>query len=211
VIDWIVCAHNESATIDGVVRAIVRARLGPVLVVADRCTDNTAFLAHQAGAAVLTANAGEKGTAMALGLMQTEADRVGFIDADLVGLRPDHLMLLSAWSDAMVVGLRDSTQRLAGFPPIGGERVLPCEIALRAGLQGSAYKAEMRLAAAAKRLGYPTVEVELRGLQHPTRLQPARVASRWHGVWRGYREYQAAERWRSSSSRNPPYAAQSWR
>jgi hypothetical protein len=65
----------------------------------------------------------------------------------------------------------------------------------------------MRLAAAAKRLGVPIVEVPLVGLEHPMRLEPSRVSSRWLGVWSGYQEYRQAGRWRTVQGRHPPYAA----
>jgi hypothetical protein len=206
-IDFIVCAHNEAATVGPVVCAILAAELGPVLVVADRCRDDTPDVAYRAGAAVLVAAAGDKGTAMHLGLAHGSAPRVGFIDGDLQGLAPEHVHRLASIPEAMVVGLRDCTQRMSGFPPIGGERVLPREIALRAGLLGAGYRAEMRLAAAAKCFRVPIVEVELSGVQHPTRLEPSRVTSRWRGVWGGYREYQQAARWRTITARHPPYAA----
>jgi glycosyltransferase involved in cell wall biosynthesis len=208
-ISFVIPAHNEAATVADVVRAVLAAELGPALVVADSCRDATALLAHQAGAAVLVVDAGDKGGAMHAGLVHTEADRVGFIDGDLTGLQPEHVHLLASPRDAMVVGVRDSTQRLSAFPPIGGERVLPRRVALGANLPGAGYRAEMRLAAGARRLGVPIIEVALPGLQHHTTLDPGRVVPRWREVWKGYREYQDAGRRRvaSTTGRRPPYTA----
>jgi glycosyltransferase involved in cell wall biosynthesis len=208
-IDFVIPAHNEEATIAHVVRAVVEAELGPVLVVADSCRDATAMLAHEAGAAVLVTNVANKGGAMHAGVVHSSADRIGFIDGDLTGLQPEHLHLLATYPDAMVVGTRDSTQRVTRFPSIGGERVLPRRVATAANLLGAGYRAEMRLAASAKRLGVPIVEVALHGLQHHTTLDPGRVIPRWREVWAGYREYQTVGRQRvaSATGRRPPYAA----
>jgi glycosyltransferase involved in cell wall biosynthesis len=205
----VIPAHNEAATIAGVVRAVLAAELGSVVVVADSCRDSTAAIAHLAGAAVLVADAGDKGTAMHLGLLHPEADRSGFVDGDLIGLEPQHLRLLGFRPDAMVVGIRDSTQRISPFPPIGGERILPRRVAIGAGLLGAGYRSEMRLAASAKRLGVPLVEVPLRGLQHRTSLDPSLALPGWREVWKGYREYESVGRQRSRviSGRRPPYAA----
>lgn len=204
---WIVCAHNEATTIGPVVAAIRAADLGPVLVVADRCHDATADIAHREGAAVLEAAAGDKGSAMQLGLVHTDAPRVGFIDADLIGLEPGHLRQLAAYPGTMTVGIRDGSRRFEQFPSIGGERTLPREVARLAGLWRSGYEAEMRLATAAERLRVPVCEVRLYGLQHPTRLEPWRVSSRWRGVWTGYQDYRRITAWRRASGRLPPYAA----
>jgi glycosyltransferase involved in cell wall biosynthesis len=207
-IAWIVPAHNEAPTVGAVARAIVVAELGPVLVIADRCQDHTAAEALRAGAAVLLADAGDKGTALALGLKHTNSERVGFIDADLLGLAPAHLHQLAALPDAMVVGLRDTTRRVAGFPPIGGERVLPRVIARGVGLAGAGYRAEMELAAVAKFWRVPIVEVELRGLEHPTRIRLEREVVRWSGVWAGHRSYRrTAALCRPVNGRRPSYSA----
>ena len=207
-VDWIIPAHNEAATIGPVLEAIRAARLGPMLVIADRCTDATADIAHQAGAAVLEATVGDKGTAMALGLELTTADRVGFIDADLIGLGADHLHLLARWPGTMTIGIRDSAHRLERYPSIGGERVLPRRVAELAGLGGGGYAAEMRLATAAARLRVSVREVRLHGLEHPTRAEPWRVRARWAGVLHGYRDHQQITRWRRTGGRRAPYAAE---
>jgi hypothetical protein len=57
-------------------------------------------------------------------------------------------------------------------------RVLRRREALGANLSGASYRAKMRLAASAKQLGVPIVEVALPGLQHQTSLDPARIIPR---------------------------------
>ena len=205
-IAWIVPAHDEAPTVAAIVRAIAAARLGPVLVVADRCRDATGAEAQRAGAHVLTADAGDKGTAMHLGLAHSASERVGFIDADLIGLRPDHLHRLASIPDAMVVGL--ATWRIPGFPSIAGQRVLPRELAQAADLAGAGYRAEMELAAVARFRRVPIIEIPLPGLHHPTTIRPQRDICRWSDVWAGHRIYRrTAALSRRPPDRRPPYSA----
>ncbi len=66
-----------------------------VVVVSDGSTDNTAASAESAGARVivLSPNRG-KGGAMSVGFLDTEAEVVLFLDADLVGLTPAHIIAM---------------------------------------------------------------------------------------------------------------------
>jgi glycosyltransferase involved in cell wall biosynthesis len=189
-IDFVVPAHNEQATVGAVVAAIQAARSArTVIVVSDASTDHTAAEAAARGAVVLQLDAGDKGSAMAAGLHMVSTPRVGFIDADLTGLTPQHIDQLAAMpAGVMAVGVRDTTARINSLPPIGGERILPTVVARAAGLEGAGYTAEMRLAHAAKRVGVPTEDVRLRGLQHRTNLTPTSVR-RWAQVGRGYASY----------------------
>lgn len=189
-IDFILPAHNEESTVGAVVLAVRQARAtGLVLVVADDCDDRTVPAASQAGAAVIEITERDKGTAMAIGLAYVQTSRVGFIDTDLIGLRPEHIdALASEPPNAMAVGVRDSTLRLPLFPPIGGERVLPTTVAAGAGLMGSSYMAEMRLATAAKRYGVPTIGVRLPGLGHLSRARAMHL-KRWPEVAAGWLDY----------------------
>lgn len=187
-IDVVVPAHNEAQTIGPVVRALQASpSVRQVIVVNDGSTDRTRQAALDAGAIVRTIDARDKGSAMAAGLEHVETGSVGFIDADLHGLTPLHVEQLAAHPGLMVVGQRDrSTPSLAGLPPIGGERVLPTEIARAADLAGSGYRAEMRLARAARRAGVATLRVPLRGVLHRTNRTPARL---WRQVAGGYLDY----------------------
>lgn len=132
-IDAIVCAWNEEATIADVVSVLVASGVcSRVLVVDDGSEDNTASIARSAGAEVLTMpQNGGKGAAMLAGVERCQGD-IGFFDADLVGFRPDHvhqLVYCRSKGYDMVCGLRDyghvgSMLQVATGPIITGERIV---------------------------------------------------------------------------------------
>ena len=80
----IIPAHNEAATIVETVRSCLQQTypVEQVIVVADNCTDQTARLAHQAGATVIEGNGGSKASAQNLGLPHVLSDLVLAIDGD---------------------------------------------------------------------------------------------------------------------------------
>jgi glycosyltransferase involved in cell wall biosynthesis len=92
----IIPAYNEEATVGEVVAA---ARLGDsvgeVIVVSDGSSDGTAAIARAGGARVveLEQNRG-KAAAMKVGLLAASFEIILFLDADLIGLRPDHVKRL---------------------------------------------------------------------------------------------------------------------
>ena len=175
-VDFVVCAHDEAETIRPVIAAIKAAASSrSVFVVADACSDATVEIASSLGVDVYPIIARDKGTAMARGLERVRTPYVGFVDADLEGLEGWHLDLLVSTAQenrAMVVGARSvsidrrETVRLAMFPPIGGERVLPTSIARAAILAGSGYGAEIRLARSCWAASVPIIETDLPGLHH---------------------------------------------
>lgn len=87
-------AYNEESTVGGVVKAALEAGF-PVVVADDGSGDLTASRAEAAGARAvrLPMNRG-KGGAIAAGLAGVETPYVLLLDADLVGLRPEHLGVL---------------------------------------------------------------------------------------------------------------------
>ncbi len=199
-VDFIVPAHNEMTTVGAVVSAIACSYCcRTVTVVADACDDHTAAEALAAGAhAVISIEARDKGTAMAVGLhlaAGSNVGTVGFIDADLDGLRPEHLDMLAGFPGEMAVGLRSASLELVAstpLPPIGGERILPTAVAVAANLCGSGYEAEMRLNLAARKMGVATIKVPMPGVSHCTEasdLSPSKHARLWGGVGRGLLDY----------------------
>lgn len=86
-------ALNEAATIANVVEVAVKSQLGPVLVVDDGSSDQTASIAENVGAEVLQLknNLGKAG-AVVEGASFLKADILVLIDADLIGLYREHLV-----------------------------------------------------------------------------------------------------------------------
>src|SRR6185437_14635373 len=90
-------AYNEAERIGNVIRPVLRApSIEEVIVVNDGSTDSTAEVArafHGVRVVDLPRNMG-KGGAMAAGVAATDADILVFLDADLVGLRVEHIEAL---------------------------------------------------------------------------------------------------------------------
>ncbi|SDE53270.1 Glycosyl transferase family 2 [Thermus arciformis] len=167
-------AYNEEATVAQVVRVAKEAGF-PVVVADDGSTDETARRALEAGARVvrLPENRG-KGGAIAEGLKAVATPFVLLLDADLLGLKPEHLhalLLPVARGEAeMTVGVfqggrlsTDLAMRLTPF--LSGQRALATE-ALRGvpGLAGARYDLELLLTRHAKRRGWRVRYLPLPGV-----------------------------------------------
>lgn len=136
----IIPAKDEETRIGNVLQAATRARLAQeVIVVSDGSFDRTAEVARKyKGVRVvdLPFNLG-KGGAMAAGVASTRAEIVAFIDADLLGLTPDHVdqiirPLLNGQCDMCIGVFRggkfwsDTAQRIS--PYISGQRAMKREL-----------------------------------------------------------------------------------
>jgi len=167
-------AFNEETTIGNVVSAARKAGY-PVVVADDGSADRTAEVAAAAGASVirLEENRG-KGGAYAAGLKLVETPYVILLDADLVGLRPEHLEALlepviSGEAD-MSVGVFRGGRFLSDFgnritPQLSGQRALPTKL-LRSlpDLENSRYDVELKLTRWARERGWRVKYVPLHGL-----------------------------------------------
>jgi hypothetical protein len=139
VIDVVVPARNEAATVATVVEA---CRLCPsvreVIVVDDGSIDDTAERATAAGAKVIDrgdatgAVGGSKAHAMEAGVAASDAAALLFVDADLLGLTADHLQDVCRpfieGSATMSVGWFDYgawNPLVLRLPPTTGERIVP--------------------------------------------------------------------------------------
>lgn len=131
----IIPAWNEATTIGAVVFAALDAGSVDVVVVVDNAsTDATAAVAAAHGARVVREPTPGKGQAMRAGVAAVpDADVIVFLDADLVGLRPDHIDGLVAavrsGSADMACGLFDrgpvaNPIFLASLPVLTGQRAL---------------------------------------------------------------------------------------
>jgi glycosyltransferase involved in cell wall biosynthesis len=130
----VVPAYNEEETVADVVE-VLRATpaVQEVIVVSDGSTDDTQQAAEEAGAHVLHLPTQHgKGGAMLHGVAHTDASVILFCDADLYGLRIEHVedMLLPvvSGSRAMNVGLRRKHSLVDWLQPhlplISGQRAM---------------------------------------------------------------------------------------
>jgi len=171
----VIPAFNEAATVGEVVGCAVASRVGPVWVVDDGSGDATADVARAAGAEVLSlaANVG-KGGALASAARLLEQDVLVLLDADLLGLRPEHVRALLApvmAGDAeMTRGVfrggrfrTSAAQRLT--PQLNGQRALS-RLGLLAipDLATSRYGVEVMIGAHAHRRGWRCQDVPLDGV-----------------------------------------------
>ncbi|WP_457638296.1 glycosyltransferase family 2 protein [Oceanithermus sp.] len=167
-------AFNEEATIASVVAPARKAGFR-VVVVDDGSSDGTAAAAAAAGASVvrLERNQG-KGGAYAAGLRLVTSPYVILLDADLVGLRPEHLQellepVVSGEAD-MSVGvfrggrfLSDLGNRIT--PQLSGQRAMKAELLKSLPeLQNSRYDVELKLTRWARKQGWRVKYVPLYGL-----------------------------------------------
>ena len=164
-------AYNEADHVARVVGA-AKATGYAVWVVDDGSEDATAACARKAGAEVLTLPENQgKGGAVFAGAAHIVAEVIVFIDADLLGLRPEHIMALAepvlAGRATMTRGVftggrwRTTTaQRLT--PQLSGQRAVVRERLLEVpGLAKSRYGVEVLITEHAKRAGWTVQDVPL--------------------------------------------------
>lgn len=187
----LVPAYREAERIAPVVRAARAARLGPVVVIDDGSDDATGEAATAAGARLLRLpeNRG-KGGALVAGAASVAAEVVILLDADLVGLLPEHVRALAR---PVLAGEADMTrgvfkgarwpttaaQRLA--PQLGGQRAIRRDLLLSvSGLAESRYGVEIALSEAARLRGWRCSDVPLEGVSQVMKEEKL-------GWWRGVR------------------------
>lgn len=182
-------AFEEAATVATVVRTALASGVGPVVVVDDGSSDDTADTARAAGAEVLSLprNLG-KGGALEAGARSRSERVLVLLDADLVGLRPEQVQALAGpvvegeadMSRGVFTGGRWATtaaQKLA--PSLNGQRGLLRDGLLSVeGLRHSRYGVEVAITGHAARQGWRTVDVPLDGVSQVMKEEK-------RGWWRG--------------------------
>jgi glycosyltransferase involved in cell wall biosynthesis len=118
-------AYDEEAHIQAVV-ATARDAGFPVLVVDDGSTDRTAQAAEAAGATVLRLPQNQgKSSALAHGLAQIQTPYVLMLDADLVNLKPCHLLRLLEPVRSGKLDMAIGVFKSGGFMTDFGNRATP--------------------------------------------------------------------------------------
>lgn len=133
----IVPAKNEEKTIAGVLNVLLDSkRFDEIIVVDGASKDRTAKISENMGVKVIQSpKRGGKGMAMKKGVESTNAEIVVFFDADLIGLRKDHIpQLVDPLIKNEVVMCTGERGRCWGLPyamakidpllAIGGERAI---------------------------------------------------------------------------------------
>ena len=128
-VSCIIPAYNESATIADVVTAArACADIDEIIVVSDGCTDATAEGARRGGAHCVVAlpHNGGKSDAVLAGLRRARGAMIVLLDADLLGLRPDHLSgllcpVLNGRADMTVAAFVDDPWHVL-LRPLSGQR-----------------------------------------------------------------------------------------
>jgi glycosyltransferase involved in cell wall biosynthesis len=197
----VIPAYNEEERIAGVLRAVLKSpSIDEIIVVNDGSTDNTAQIAREFSRVRLVdipVNCG-KGGAMAEGVAATDAEILVFVDADLIGLRPEHVEALVAPLKAgkikMTVGkfrggrrLTDLSQRLA--PNVSGQRAIRRDVYEQIpDLSESRYGVEMAITRFCRYYRVPTQTVWLYGVTHPMKEEKLGVMRGWASRARMYCE-----------------------
>jgi polyisoprenyl-phosphate glycosyltransferase len=205
----IVPAYNEAPRVSRVVETVAQSRsVGEVIVVDDGSTDGTAQAVatnHRVQAISLPHNGG-KAQAMRTGAQATDAEIILFLDADLIGLTPEHVDALAAplleGQADMSLGIlcqcrysTDFAQRWA--PGISGQRALRRETFLAIPrLAASRSGVEVRINHYARRHGLRVARVRLPGVTHVMKEEKVGVA---RGLWGRARMYwEIASAWYDS-------------
>ncbi len=196
VVTLVIPAHNEAEHIVSIARTALRATLvGRVILVDDGSTDGTAQAAGAADGRIeivrTPVNRG-KAAALMLGIRSAGTDLIAFLDADLIGVTPQHIddlirPVLAGECD-MTLGLfrggrlhTDLAHRTT--PYLSGQRCLRWGLFSDTPLlEGARYGVEVALSLHAYRRGLRVQPVAWSGVTHVTQLEK-------HGTARGYLSY----------------------
>ncbi len=174
----IIPAFNEEKTITDVIQALkLCPEVDRIIAVSDGSTDKTAEMANQQGVEVIDLHVNRgKGGAVKAGLDITLTEIILLLDADLIGLQPEHIRLLlepviSGRAD-MSIGLfekgraaTDLAQKVAPF--LSGQRALKRKIFEDiSGLDITRFGIEVALHRYAEEANLRVEEVILKDLSH---------------------------------------------
>jgi len=187
----VIPAFNEETTVAEVVRVASESHLGTIYVIDDGSSDNTVQAATRAGATViqLPANLG-KGGVLHHAAMNLAADVLILLDADLVGLTPEHVRALA---EPVLAGEVDMTRGLFNggrvrtslaqhlAPQLSGQRaIIRKKLAEIPDLAASRYGVEIAITKHAKRASWRTQDVWLTGV---AQVMKEEKRGFWKGFW----------------------------
>ncbi len=168
----IVPAYNEENQIAAVLDVLTKVKIvNEIIVVNDGSKDNTSAMARSYNVKVIDRERnGGKGAAMQTGIESTDADIIAFIDADLIGLKPEHIEnlikpLINGPDLMMTVGKfsggRVSTDLAQAIVPfISGQRVFRRKFLNGLpNLADAGFGVEVAITQHAKRSGFKVKEV----------------------------------------------------
>jgi glycosyltransferase involved in cell wall biosynthesis len=173
-------AFNEENRVADVLKAVLRApSIDEVIVVNDGSTDGTEEVVEDFRDVCLVnlpVNCG-KGAAMKAGADATDADVLVFLDADLIGLRPDHVEALVApvryGRAKMAVGQLCGGRRITDWaqeitPNITGQRAIRRDVFVQIpNIAYSRYGVEMAITKFCHHYRIKNTSVPIRGVTHP--------------------------------------------
>jgi Glycosyl transferase family 2 len=176
----VIPAYNEEARLGEVLRTVLATpSLDEIVVVNDGSQDGTGSVARafpEVRTLDLPENRG-KGAAMHIGALATQADVLLFLDADLIGLRPEHgadlLRPVLEGQAEMTVGVfrggrlaTDLSHLLVSY--ISGQRALSRELFLGIpGIASSRSGVETAITRHVKVRGLRVQNVVMQGVTHP--------------------------------------------
>lgn len=174
----IIPAYNEAKTIENVINCAKKVSyIDQIVVVNDGSNDNTGIICKNAGVKVLehTTNLG-KGAALKTGIECTKADIFIFLDADLIGLTPQHIinLLRPVINDEadMCVGIFSSGRFLTDLaqviaPDLSGQRAIRANLLNKIDYFDVArYGVEIVINKLAARENWRVKNVELKDMSH---------------------------------------------
>jgi hypothetical protein len=177
-IDCIIPAYNEEKTVGDVIDVVKKVDcIRNIIVVNDGSNDNTSQIAKSRGIKVIdnAKNMG-KGAAIKIGLKNSDADIILLLDADLIGLTPNHVLdllnpVLCNEAD-MSVGIFSSGRfatDLAQFvaPNLSGQRALKrFVLETMDNMDITKYGVEVALTKHVQRMQFKVKNVEMKDLTH---------------------------------------------
>ncbi len=182
-------AYNEARTIANVIEIVKSIEyISNILVVDDGSRDNTALVAKNAGASVISheKNRG-KGAALQTGVENLDCDTILMLDADLIGLKQVHIdtIMEPMFNENidMSVGVFEDGRSLTDLaqhftPSLSGQRAVRKEIFYRIGdLRKEGFGVEIALNKYVKKNG----KVKFVQLPKLTHMMKEEKMGFWHG------------------------------